>query len=60
VVVPYDETKDLEYMTVKDGVEYKASPERFFLFFPSDIHRPSLTVNGNSPVKKIVVKVKID
>lgn len=60
VVVPYDETKDLEFMKVKEGVEYKATPERFFIFFPSDIHRPSLTVNENSQVKKIVVKVKID
>jgi biofilm protein TabA len=60
VVVPYDETKDIEFLTVKEGSELKATPERFFLFFPSDIHRPSLTVNENSPVKKIVVKVKID
>jgi YhcH/YjgK/YiaL family protein len=60
VVVPYDETKDIEFLTVKEGSELKATPERFFLFFPSDIHRPSLTVNENSQVKKIVVKVKID
>jgi YhcH/YjgK/YiaL family protein len=47
-------------MTVTQGSHYKATPERFFLFFPSDIHRPSVKIDENSKVKKIVIKVKID
>jgi biofilm protein TabA len=60
VLVPYDATKDIEFMTVNKDVVYKASPERFFIFFPSDLHRPGLKDGENSPVRKIVVKLKID
>ena len=60
ILQPYDEAKDLEFMAVNEGVELKATPQKFFLFFPSDIHRPSLSVADSSQVKKIVVKVKID
>lgn len=60
ILQPYDESKDLEFMNVNEGVEYNATPQKFFLFFPSDIHRPSLSVSDSSQVKKIVVKVKID
>ncbi len=60
ILQPYDESRDLEFMNVNEGVEYKATPQNFFLFFPSDIHRPSLSVSDSSQVKKIVVKVKID
>jgi biofilm protein TabA len=60
ITVPYDAAKDIEFMTVKESSHFKATPERFFLFFPSDIHRPGLKIGENSPVKKIVVKVKVD
>jgi YhcH/YjgK/YiaL family protein len=59
VLQPYDETKDLEFMTVSESTDYVATPERFFLFFPSDLHRPSVKIGENAQVKKIVVKVKI-
>ena len=60
VTVPYDGSKDLEFMTVNQLTNYKATPERFFIFFPSDIHRPGLKDGVNSPVRKVVVKLKID
>jgi YhcH/YjgK/YiaL family protein len=59
-VTPYDATKDVEFMTVSQSSSYKATPERFFIFFPSDIHRPSVKVGENSQVRKVVVKVKVD
>jgi YhcH/YjgK/YiaL family protein len=59
VLTPYDETKDLEFMTVSESKNYTATPERFFLFFPSDLHRPSVKIGENAQVKKIVVKVKL-
>jgi YhcH/YjgK/YiaL family protein len=60
VLGPYDATKDIEFMTVTQNSELKATPDRFFIFFPSDAHRPSLKDGENSQVHKVVVKVKID
>lgn len=60
VTVPYDAAKDVEFMTVADSATYKASPENFFIFFPSEIHRPGVKIGENSQVRKIVVKVKVD
>jgi YhcH/YjgK/YiaL family protein len=60
VKTPYDATKDVEFMTVSETSTYTANPEKFFIFFPSDIHRPGLKLNENSQVRKIVVKVKVE
>jgi biofilm protein TabA len=60
ILVPYDASKDLEFMTVTQFNSFKATPERFFIFFPSDIHRPGVKVGVNSQVRKVVVKVRID
>jgi YhcH/YjgK/YiaL family protein len=60
VLEPYDATKDIEFMTVTGGENRIATPDRFFIFFPEDAHRPGLKDTENSPVRKIVVKVKVD
>jgi len=60
VLAPYDSEKDVELMTVTQGTNLKATPERFFIFFPSDAHSPGLKDGENSQVRKIVVKVKVD
>jgi biofilm protein TabA len=60
ILVPYDAIKDIEFMTVSQNSEFKATPDRFFIFFPSDIHRPGLKVDENLQVRKLVVKVKIE
>ena len=60
VLVPYDVAKDVEFMTVTKADGYEATPGRFFIFFPSDIHRPSVKVGENKQVRKVVVKVRID
>jgi YhcH/YjgK/YiaL family protein len=60
VLEPYDSTKDIEFLTVTGGENRPAMPDRFFIFFPEDAHRPGLKDTGNSPVRKIVVKVKVD
>ena len=59
VLTPYDESKDLEFMTVTESSDHIATPEKFFLFFPSDLHRPSVKVSENEQVKKVVVKVML-
>jgi YhcH/YjgK/YiaL family protein len=62
ITVPYDEEKDIMFMSAAEAEDMIASPGRFFLFFPSDAHRPSVRVNENdsSLVKKVVIKVKLD
>jgi len=60
ISVPYDTAKEVEFMTVKESSHFKATQENFFIFFPSDIHRPGLKIGENTMIKKIVVKVKVD
>ena len=60
VLEAYDSTKDIEFLTVTGGENLPALPDRFFIFFPDDAHRPGLKDGENSPVRKVVVKVKID
>ncbi|HLP72845.1 MAG TPA: YhcH/YjgK/YiaL family protein [Bacteroidales bacterium] len=60
-VTPYDETKDIEFMTVADSAYHKATPGNFFIFFPSEIHKPGMKADSiQTQVKKVVVKVKLD
>ncbi|HZY26105.1 MAG TPA: YhcH/YjgK/YiaL family protein [Bacteroidales bacterium] len=60
VITPYDSSKDIEFVTVGKIVKYSAGQDKFFIFFPSDAHRPGLKDGVNSPVKKIVIKLKVD
>jgi YhcH/YjgK/YiaL family protein len=60
VLEPYDSTKDVEFLTVSKVENHVALPDRFFIFFPEDAHRPGLKDGENSPVRKVVVKVKTD
>jgi biofilm protein TabA len=60
VIQPYDPAKDVMYMSVKQINNHKADPERFFVFFPDDVHRPGLRDGDSTLVRKVVVKVKID
>jgi len=60
VLKPYDPDKDVELMTVNKNIDVKATPDNFFIFFSSDMHRPSLKDGENLQVRKIVVKIKAD
>ena len=53
----YDEKREAANYSA-DGKLYKAKPGTFFIFFPSDAHRPNITPGGNKPDKKIVIKVR--
>jgi YhcH/YjgK/YiaL family protein len=57
---PYSEEKDIAFYNSDDGNFMKATPEKFFLFFPEDVHRPSITTGDSIQVKKIVVKIMIE
>jgi YhcH/YjgK/YiaL family protein len=56
-----------EYNPEKDCTIYKgngnfltAEEGHFAIFFPSDIHMPSIAINIPKEVKKVVMKVKVD
>jgi biofilm protein TabA len=58
VTKPYDEAKDGAAYTA-EGTSYFAEPGTFYLFFPQDVHRPNIKVNGFDTVKKLVIKIKV-
>jgi YhcH/YjgK/YiaL family protein len=60
VTIPYDEEKDIMFLTADEENYRTAVPGKFFLFFPEDAHRPTVKANENTPVRKIVIKVRIN
>lgn len=57
VTRPYDASKDVINYS-GEGKIYDATPETFFLFFPSDAHRPGITRGEKKADKKIVIKIR--
>src|SRR5690348_17105224 len=57
VTRPYAEARDLANYS-GDGPLYEAVPGTFFLFFPSDAHRPNIMSGDKTPDKKIVIKIR--
>jgi len=55
--VPYSDAKDVEFRLVTNGKDYLAKPGTFFIFFPSDSHRPNQKAEEIVKVKKVVFKV---
>ncbi|MDB5023402.1 MAG: hypothetical protein JWP78_1157 [Mucilaginibacter sp.] len=56
VTEPYHATGDAANYTA-EGKYYVARPEKFFLFFPQDVHRPDIKVDGYDILKKLVIKI---
>ncbi len=57
VTKEYDEKKDVANYSA-EGKLHHSVLGTFFLFFPSDAHRPNITPGGNKVVKKLVIKIK--
>lgn len=57
---PYDEVNDRTFFSADEPVVYhRSDPQRFFLFFPSDRHRPSVrTCENPGRIRKIVAKIE--
>ena len=54
----YNPEKDAQFFEDSgNAVEFLLTSGRFAIFFPSDAHKPALTVNDAEPVEKIVVKI---
>ena len=57
VIETYNFERDLMFGSVSKFTELKASPDRFFVIFPSQVHRPGVTIENNSLfIRKIVIK----
>ena len=58
----YNDIKDIGFYNVpeKEETYYVARPGGFFIFFPSEAHRPGIKIEPCLADKKIVVKVKMD
>lgn len=59
-IVPYDSFKDISFYTSHQNNYRLANPEKFFIFFPEDAHRPCVKTDENIKVRKVVVKVRIN
>jgi len=57
VTRPYDASRDAANYTV-EGKYYTASPGEFFLFFPTDAHRPGIKADGYNTDRKLVIKIR--
>jgi YhcH/YjgK/YiaL family protein len=57
VTEPYNEAKDAAHYDA-EGKIYELRPGTFFLFFPTEAHRPNIQVDGIAHDKKIVLKIK--
>jgi len=56
----YSESED--FMLFPDNPSFFATLDRgsFMIFFPTDLHMPCIKVAEAAPVKKVVVKVKVE
>ncbi len=57
VVSPYNEEKDIAFYNYDGGKLLTASPDKYFVFFPEDRHKPCLKIDEKSMVRKVVVKI---
>ena len=56
---PYNEEKDVLFLLGKGNLLI-VSAGMFTIFFPHDVHMPTLAVAAPAPVHKIVIKVRAD
>jgi YhcH/YjgK/YiaL family protein len=52
----YNPEKDIVFLK-GTGDYITAKPGTFLVFFPQDAHQPCVAINGNVPVRKVVIKV---
>lgn len=58
-VTPYVPDKDIAFYSAGDYANLTASPKSYFIFFPNDVHKPSLALN-DSLIRKLVIKVRLN
>ncbi|SFE37593.1 YhcH/YjgK/YiaL family protein [Thermophagus xiamenensis] len=61
VKVPYDAEKDCTFFEDGEGMKVNYPKGGFVIFFPEEIHKAMVAVEGKpSTVKKLVAKIKVD
>lgn len=59
--IPYDAEKDIGFYPCEDTYDVRIGPNEFYAVWPMEPHRPLCNAEADeAPVRKIVVKVKID
>lgn len=56
---PYDETKDVLRLS-GEGECLTLAPGDFMLLWPDDAHMPGVAAGEPAPVRKVVVKIRVD
>lgn len=59
-IVDYDTEKDIEFLDGKNNY-IKLSKEEFMILYPTDAHKPSISIDASQPqnVRKAVIKIQI-
>ncbi len=57
--VEYNSDKDVEFFEPCQTAKLECGAGDFAIFFPTDVHTPGLKVNENTPVRKVVIKVRV-
>ena len=58
--IRYNKEKDIEFYKIQTKEEFLELPEDYFvILYPQDAHKPSICIDKQDIVKKVVVKVKI-
>lgn len=58
-LIPYNAEKEILFVNSTSNKLSVAHPGNFFIFFPSDAHRPGVKLLENSKVRKLVVKIGV-
>ena len=56
--IAYDKEKDIEFLN-GNGEYYPLKEGEYMILYPQDAHKPSISLNNQSTVRKVVVKVRI-
>lgn len=57
VIEDYDPARDIMFYEA-EGEFHTTEPGTFFLFFPTDIHRPNLKISDDIQVKRLLIKIR--
>ena len=58
--IPYDKERDIEFLDLTGESEfYPMRTGDYMILYPTDAHKPSISLNEKATVRKAVVKVRV-
>lgn len=57
--IPYDEENDIEFLKSNSDNYVFMEQNDFLILYPSDAHKPSISINEPIQVRKLVIKVPV-